>query len=425
MPKIVIVGAASAVFGVKMLRDIVLSPELCGSELALVDVNEKALEIMAGAARRLSEARKFPLRISATTDRAEAFPNADYVIISVARDKNRLWKLDFTVPMKHGIRHTLGENGGLGGLFHTLRSVWLVMEIARDVERLAPDALILNFTNPESRICVAISRYTNLRFVGLCHGLDEQRSRLSKFLGMEMDELNLLASGLNHFTWIHEIKHGRTGEDLYPLIRKKLSEAPEDFIPLCRFLQKTFGLLPSPSDNHVGEYLPYATEFTPPRALARFEEGPWRANRMRKLAAAARGELPIDEAAPPTPSGERAMPIISALETGNESFEPAVNISNAGSVPGLPEDAIVEVPATVSSHSISGLQMPRLPEGVLTMLRAQVNVQMMAVEAAMTGDRELALQAAMADPAIPSAKAALTAFEELMELEADFLPQFA
>ena len=127
MPKIVIVGAASAVFGVKMLRDIVLTPELRGSELVLLDVNEQALEIIGGVARRLTEAREFPLKLSTTTDRTDAFPDADYVIIAVAREKNRLWKLDLTVPMKHGISHTLGENGGLGGLFHTLRSVWLVM----------------------------------------------------------------------------------------------------------------------------------------------------------------------------------------------------------------------------------------------------------------------------------------------------------
>jgi len=424
VPRIVIIGAGSVVFGLKMLRDIVLTPELEGSELVLMDVDEQALGIMGGMAERLAEARQFPLKVQATTDREEALRGTDYVIICVARDKNRLWKLDFTVPMKHGISHTLGENGGLGGLFHTLRSAWLVMEIVRDVERLAPDAWILNFTNPESRICMAIARHSKVRSVGLCHGLLEQRTRLGEFLNIPVDEMDFLASGLNHFTWIHEMKRASTGEDLYPALRKKLATATADFLPLCRLLFETFGLFPSPSDNHCGEYLPYATEFVAPRDLRRFEAGPWRRKRMDQLARAARGEGRLDEVAPPTASGERAMPIIAALETGKESHETAVNILNRGRVPGLPEDAIVEVPATVGKGQIRGRRMPPLPEGVVAMLQAQVNVQKMAVDAAMKGDKGLALQAALADPAVPSAKAAKAAFDELFELEAEYLPQF-
>jgi len=425
LPKIVIIGAGSAVFGLKMLRDIVLTPELGGSELVLVDVNEKALGAMAKMAERVANVRGFPMTVRATADREEGLKGADYVIISVARDKNRLWKLDFTVPMKHGISHPLGENGGLGGLFHTLRSAWLVMEIVKDVERIAPDAWVLNFTNPESRVCMAIARYSKVRAVGLCHGLLEQRRRLGEFLEIPVEEMKFLASGLNHFTWIHEMKRRSTGEDLYPLLRRKLVDAPADFLPLCRFLFETFGLFPSPSDNHCGEYVPYATEFTPPRDLARFAEGAWRADRMKRVARAGETGEGLDEVAPPMASGERAMPIIAALETGKKSIEAAVNILNRGSMPGLPDDAIVEIPATVERGEIRGRKMPPLPQGVVAMLKAQVRVQKMVVDAAMTGDKGLALQAALTDPAVPSAKAAKAAFDELFELEADFLPQFA
>jgi alpha-galactosidase/6-phospho-beta-glucosidase family protein len=146
---------------------------------------------------------------------------------------------------------------------------------------------------------------------------------------------------------------------------------------------------------------------------------------MKRVASAAETGEGLDEVAPPTASGERAMPIIAALETGKKSYESAVNIPNLGCIPGLPHDAIVEIPATVAKGEIRGREMPPLPEGVVAMLAGQVRVQKMVVDAAMTGDKGLALQAALTDPAVPSAKAAKAAFDELFELEVDFLPQFA
>jgi len=425
MPKIVVMGAGSAVFGVKMIRDIVLTPALQGARLALADTNRKALEVMASIATRAADARSFQLEIEATTDRGRALEGADYVVICVAKDKDRLWKLDFSVPMKHGLRHTVGENGGVGGVFHTLRSVWLVMEIARDIERLAPYAWVLNFTNPMGRVCLAMSSLSKLRVIGLCTGLTEQRQRLGEFLDIPVDQMKLVASGLNHFAWIHEMERLGTGEDLYSALRKKLADAPDDFAPLCRFLFETFGLFPSPSDREVGEYVPYATEFTPPRDIKRFDTGPWKKARSERLAKIAAGQEPLDEMVPPTRSGDRAMKIIGALETGEESVEEAVNIPNRGYVPGLEDDVIVEVPARVSRAAADGLQMPRLPEGVLAMLQAQADMQRMTVEAAMEGNKDLALQAALVDPAVTSARAAKAAFDELFELEADQLPQFA
>jgi len=235
MPKIVLVGAGSATFGLKMLRDIVLTPGLRGSKLALVDVNEEALANIAGIAERVVKERGFPLEIQSYTDRNQALIDADYVLLSVARDKDRLWKLDYTIPIKHGLKQTVGENGGVGGVFHTLRSVWLTMEIVKDVERLAPNAWILNLTNPMRAIGMAVDHYSKLRCVGLCTGILEQRRRLGEFLGIPTEEMDFLASGLNHFTWIHNMTRAGTGEDLYPLLREKLAGAPPDDQRQLRF----------------------------------------------------------------------------------------------------------------------------------------------------------------------------------------------
>ncbi len=168
--KVVIIGAASG-FGPAMLADAVLTPALAGSTIALVDIDEQRLEVMAAYGERLSGITGAGLRIEHTTDRTKALPDAEFVITCVAVDRDKLWGLDWSIPRKHGIKQIFAENGGPGGLSHALRNIPIILGIARDVERLAPQALLLDFTNPVSRITLALSRYTNLRFAGLCEEL--------------------------------------------------------------------------------------------------------------------------------------------------------------------------------------------------------------------------------------------------------------
>jgi len=168
-PKIVLIGAASVIFGPTTIRDLLLSPALQGSEIVLVDIAGEGLEPVLHFAERLNEVLGRECRISATADRRQALPGADFVVVSVAVDRERTWKLDFEIPLRHGVRHVLGENGGPGGLSHSLRNIPLLLDIARDIEALAPRAWVINFTNPMSRLCSALARHTRLRFVGLCH----------------------------------------------------------------------------------------------------------------------------------------------------------------------------------------------------------------------------------------------------------------
>ena len=158
------------------------------------------------------------------------------MVNSVAIDRNRLWKFDFEIPRKYGIRHTLGENGGPGGVFFTLRTIPLIMDIVRDMERFCPDAYFINFTNPESRLILALGMYSNIRSVGLCHGIFMGQNDVAKIMELPSDQVDVFGAGMNHFQWLLEIRDRYTGEDLYPLLRQKEKAFDPEFVPLTRKL---------------------------------------------------------------------------------------------------------------------------------------------------------------------------------------------
>ena len=216
-PKIVVIGTASVIFGPGIVRDILVHPSLHGSDIVLVDIDAQALEDVLAFGQRLNQLTGANCRLSATTDRCQALPGADFVVISVAVERARLWRLDFQIPLKHGIKHVLGENGGPGGLSHSLRNIPLLLSICRDIEELAADAWVINFTNPMSRLCMALSWETDLKFVGLCHQIGVGYGIVSRILGIPREKLRLRASGINHFTWIQDMRSLETGEDLYSL----------------------------------------------------------------------------------------------------------------------------------------------------------------------------------------------------------------
>ncbi len=168
------------------------------------------------------------------------------------------WRLDFEIPLKHGAKQVLGENGGPGGLFHAMRNIPIILDICRDIERLCPDALVLNFSNPEGRLCLAATRHTALQVVGLCHGIGMAQHAISEALGLPIADVDPKAAGLNHFTWILDLRHAQTGEDLYPALRRAVADWQGDDLRLTRFMMQTFGYWPSCSDDHIGEYLAYA-----------------------------------------------------------------------------------------------------------------------------------------------------------------------
>ena len=237
-----------------------------------------------------------------------------------------LWEQDFRVPIAYGFKHVLGENGGPGSLFHTLRNFKLVIPIAQDVANICCNALILNFTNPVSRIVMAINLLTKARAIGLCHGVLESRHKIAQILGRPLEQLDIVTGGINHFFWILKMSDTKTGEDLYPELRRRILSKEVDLSPLVRKMVETFGYFTYPSDRHIGEYLSFASEFTGLKWPYGLESRPITIEHpfspfTKQLEEYITGEKEIDEDVT-KPSGELAIPIICDIEFNKGKWEP-------------------------------------------------------------------------------------------------------
>jgi len=416
--KIVFLGASSMSFGLNMLRDIFSSAELRGSTLTLVGRNPKTLARMAELAKLLNNKTSAGLIIEQTTDRRAAFDGAGFVVNATAIDRNRLWKLDFDVPRKYGIRQTLGENGGPGGLFFTLRTLPLVFDFVREMQELCPKALFLNFSNPESRIILALGKYSSIRALGLCHGIFMGQGDVARIMKLPSDQVDVWGAGINHFQCLLQIRNRATGEDLYPLLRAKEQDYDPSFAPLTRQLFRAFGYWMTCSDEHFGEYLAYGWEggekgydFAADECR-RAEFG----NVLDHVLAGA--PLPPDWL---TPSGERGAAAIGGIIHNKKRVLESGIVFNQGVVPNLPAEAAVEVPVMADAAGIHPISLGPLPDPIAKLLNTQVNVQQLAVEAAVHASKEMALQALLIDPVVNSASAAVKLLDELWDVNRPYI----
>ncbi|MBN9194295.1 hypothetical protein [Microbacterium sp.] len=445
--KVTLIGAGSREFAGKMVRDLLLSKPIAekGLEFVLMDIAAAPLAEMEQYTRGLVERLGHAATVSSTTELDAAVAGADFVITAIERDRYHYWSQDFTVPRTYGFRQVYGENGGPGGLFHALRQFGPLLEIARAIERLAPDALFLNFSNPEHKVCEAISRLTSVKVVGLCHGYFYGVRQISALLGMPADRLELPAAGINHFTWFQAVRDRETGEDLYPRLREAEHEANwvSDWheIGLSRILFRRFGLWPSPSANHIGEYISWADDYVPAQ-LQYFHDpadgSPWRAGAEtpewyyeirfadtdRPFTApnpASTLEASLEDV-PVESSEELAIPIIEWVACGVERDLPAVNIPNRGAIPGLPDDMVVEVRAKVVDGALVPVQMEPLPTGILAMVQLQGAIHRLLVEAYVEQSKAKLLQAILLDPIVDNHNRAVAMLDEFLTLQADALP---
>ena len=453
--KIVVIGAGSASFGLNTLAHLVACEKFHGSELALVDINADGVALMKKLAERMSDAWGAKMTISATTSRKRALPGADFVIMSVAKDRENRWKRDYEIPLKYGIQH-FAENGGPGGLGHTLRSVNLVLPILRDMEKLCPDAWVLNFTNPVPRITLAASRYTSMKFVGVCHQVNwaymlvgcalardlgipvadgftpqlkgEWRSETHRIMHAAHDYVDIKAAGTNHNTWILDIRD-KKGKNLYPLFLKRTAALPKEWEPLSRRLYNAFGVFPATGDSHISEYLPWVSD-TKTGAYKRYDlrvkefsdakkgrNDQWR--KIRKMAAGKETVDPLRD----LPS-ERAAEIIAALAFDENGYELAVDVPNEGQINNLPRGMVVETPAVVSSFGIRGVSVGDLPESVAEICRRELACASLAVDAAVQRSRELAIRAMLFCPGVTDIDIAEKMVDELLRAHQAFLPRF-
>jgi len=416
--KIVFIGATSMSFGMNMLRDVFSSKELHGSTLTMVSRNSETLSKWAGIAKRLNETSGAGLIVEHTTDRRAAFDGAGFVVNATAVERSRLWKLDFEVPRKYGIRHTLGENGGPGGLFFTLRTLPLVFDIVRDMQELCPQAMFINFSNPESRIILALGKYSSVRALGLCHGIFMGQGDVARIMGLPYEQIDVWAAGINHFQCMLQIRDRATGEDLYPLLRAKEKEYDPAFAPLTRRLFRAFGYWMTCSDEHFGEYLAYGWEGGEKGydfAGDEFGRADFGAALDRVLAGA---PLPDEWL---TPSGERGVAAIGGILHNKKRVLESGIVPNRGVIPNLPANAPVEVPVMADAAGIHPISLGPLPDPIAKLLATQVSVQELAVEAAMHGSKEIALQALLIDPVVNSASAAVKLLDELWEVNRPYI----
>ncbi len=448
--KIVLVGAGSREFGPASIRDILLSDRLCegGVEIALVDVDPSGLPRTGAYAEAIAERLGRAATVTATTQLADALPGARAVILAIEINRYFHWAQDFHVPRAFGFRQIYGENGGPGGLFHALRNMGPTVEVARAMERHCPDAWLVNYTNPLTKLCEAVSRLTDIRVVGLCHGVFHGIEQMARFLELPPDRLDARASGLNHFSWFGSVTDRETGEDLYPRLRERERAGDWmhdwDEIALSRILFRVFGRFPSPGANHIGEYIRWAGDFLASSPLQFFydpaEGHPWETGQVPtwiynlgdnptdtplfperpRERARDTGEEQVD--APLASSGELAIPLLEGMLCGAERHLDAVNVPNAGHVPGLPDGAVVEVPATADAQGLHPITLNPLPEAILALLRPQVSINQLLVEAFRDRSRHTLLQALLLDPTTESYRQSVGLVNEMCSLQKDVLP---
>jgi len=373
--------------------------------------------------------------------------------------REKLWRMDYEIPLKYGLRQPYAENGGPGGFAHAARNIGPVLEIAHDMEQVCPDALFINFSNPMMRICDAIARYSRVKVVGLCHqikaGYGMVGFALAKELDIDVSDLNFIsthadpkywmrlngiaheamqkvdikAAGLNHFTWMLSLHDRQTGADLYPLFRQRFNELDPTIEPLTHRVFNAYGLFPIPGDEHLCEYLPWLSDpLTRPWEKYDVSLYDWDAAEARRDAGhelmdrMGRGLEPIEALL--DADSEGALEVIESIAGAGNTYHLAVNLANDGYIPNLPQGAIVEVPGQFSGFGIRGVGVGALPEGVAELCRREITVTQLTVDSVVRGDRQLALQALLFSPGITDMEVAQQVMDDYLDAYREYLPSF-
>ncbi|MFW9943345.1 MAG: glycosyl hydrolase family 4 [Candidatus Thorarchaeota archaeon] len=436
--KIVLVGAGSTSFGPATMSDIFLSEVLEGSTVVLHDINKEKLEMFYDLLVVENERLENKFNIERTTDRTSAFKDADFIINSIeVGDRYKLWRQDYEIPRKHGSPQILGECGGPGGSFHAWRIIPPILDIVKDAEKICPHAFFINFSNPLSRVCLAIKRsVTDLKFIGLCHQIAFMVRHLPRMFRESIKNLKIKVGGLNHFAFLLGLDDLSTGKDLMPKFNKKAlnyfreHENRFEFSKLTFELYKRFGYFPYVGDNHIGEFLQIGSEFTESQDMIDWIDfiagvGQLVYGRFQiRYKRFKRDTNTVKSMLYGRPSGERAIPIIEAIINDKNSYEFAVNIPNDGIIENLPQDLILECSAIVNKEGVHGVKIGNLPRNIAALLRIEATIQDLCVEAVLTRSKDLAIACLAIDPNVGSFEMAENIFDEMSELQRNFLPKF-
>ncbi len=436
--KIVLIGAGSTSFGPPMFNDIYLSDVLEGSTIALHDIDKDKLEMIYELLMIENEIHNNKFVLERTIDRIKALKDADFIVNSIeVGDRMELWRQDYEIPRRHGSTQILGECGGPGGTFHAWRIIPPIVEIVKDAEKICPNAFFINFSNPMSRVCLAIKRSVKrLKFVGLCHQIRFMVRHLPKLFNKPRNEIKIQVQGLNHFAFLIGLENLKSGTDMMPEFNKKSMNYFKEHVDRFEFskltfeLYKRFGHFPYVGDNHLGEYLQFGEEFTETQDMLDWldfieKEGEFYYKRyLNYHKRLKRGKFPKKGILYNVPSGERGVPIIEAIINDKNSYETAVNIPNDNIVDNLPQDLVLECSATVNRNGVQGVKVGALPRNIAALLRIEASVQDLCVEAVLKESKEIAIASLAIDPNVGNFEMAENIFNDMIEAQKSFLPNF-
>jgi alpha-galactosidase len=424
--RIVFIGAGSVEFTKNLLGDILSFPELADAEIALHDIDEERLEAGEAIARWTNRAVGASATISSHLDRRAALEGADYVVNMVQVGGHEATVLDFEIPLRHGLRQTIGDTLGIGGIFRALRTIPVVLGIAEDMDRECPGAWLLNYTNPMAMLCWAVYEGSPIqRVVGLCHSVQHTTRRLAELVDVPFDEVTFLGAGINHQSFI--LRFERAGQDLYPLLDEAITNDPELERTVRVEMYRRLGYFPTESSEHGAEYVPWLMRhdelverfrLSVGEYVQRSEENLAEYERMRAALASGEG-FEIER------SLEYASLIIHSIETGVERVIYG-NLRNDHLIDNLPDGCCVEVPCVVDRTGVIPTHVGALPPQLAALNRTFANVCELTVRAALEGKPEHIYHAAMLDP---NTAASLTldkieaVVDELRAAHADALPE--
>ncbi|MEK3660088.1 alpha-glucosidase/alpha-galactosidase [Paenibacillus sp. FSL R5-0744] len=431
MSKITFIGAGSTVFAKNVLGDCMRTPALQGFELALYDIDLQRLKDSENMLSNIKASSGSTCIVKSYTDRKEALRGAKYVINAIqVGGYDPCTITDFEIPKKYGLRQTIADTVGIGGIFRNLRTIPVMLDFAADVREVCPDALFMNYTNPMAVLTNVMNTYGGVKTVGLCHSVQHCIPGLFEHLGMDQKGVQAKIAGINHMAWLLEVT--KDGEDLYPEIKRRAADKQKEHHgDMVRYeMMLKFGYYITESSEHNAEYHPYFIKRNYPELIERFQipldEYPRRCVEQIERWQKMREELVNNKELVHERSHEYASYIMEAIET-NVPFKIGGNVMNTGLITNLPKEACVEVPCLVDRSGVTPTFVGDLPPQCAALNRTNINTQLLTIEAAITHKREHIYHAAMLDPhtaAELSMDDITNMCDELITAHGDWLPAY-
>ena len=433
MAKIAIIGAGSMVFSTTLTNDILQTPGLEGSTVVLMDLALSKVKSIEDYTNKIIMKNRLSHKVVATDNRREALEGADYVITTFQVGGLQAGGYDYEIPLKYGLDQCIGQCVGPGGVFRGLRSIPVLVDLMREMEELCPNALMLNYVNPMCTCSIGMAMSSKIPFIGLCHGIQTTLDLISGYVGVDKEKIDFLAAGINHMAWF--LKLEKDGKDLYPLFRENI-EKPEYYIndKVRVEVARHFGYFMTESTGHLSEYLYWFRKNQ--ELLDIYCDQPafgGQTGAYYKFSLAMEKKykevdiLSLESGDLEPRSIDYCSYILEALETGKPFRLNGNVINHEGYISNLPRECCVEVPIFVDKMGLHPTHVGALPPQLAALNQSNVSVQLLAAEAALSGDPELAAAAVAMDPLTSSVLALQETREmvrEMFEAEARWLPQF-